>query len=329
MRILYGIQGTGNGHLSRSTKVIWNLKKIGIDVDILVSGNQHQIELPYKIDFNLKGFSFKHHDDGGIDRFGTFLNSNLLTFLKDIKLNVKNYDAIISDFDPISAWAAKMQGVKSYGISNQYSFLSKKLPRIKQKSWIDELIIKNFAPVDVPFGLSYQRFDDFIYHPIIREDIIKNTVTNFDHYVVYLPNLKITDILKELIKHSKYKFIVFCNDVQKTHKFKNCKIKPINKDLFLDSFLSCQGVICSAGFQTTSESIYCKKKLLVIPIKGQYEQLCNTEILKKIGIEIGDLNSIGGFLLSNKSTIKVNWEDPTKQIVNYVSSNTKSSLNRF
>jgi uncharacterized protein (TIGR00661 family) len=136
MRILYGIQGTGNGHLSRSTKVIWNLKKIGIDVDILVSGNQHQIELPYKIDFNLKGFSFKHHDDGGIDRFGTFLNSNLLTFLKDIKLNVKNYDAIISDFDPISAWAAKMQDVKSYGISNQYSFLSKNLPRIKQKSWI-------------------------------------------------------------------------------------------------------------------------------------------------------------------------------------------------
>ena len=31
MRILYGIQGTGNGHLSRSSKIINKLKKLGCD----------------------------------------------------------------------------------------------------------------------------------------------------------------------------------------------------------------------------------------------------------------------------------------------------------
>ena len=37
MKILYAIQGTGNGHLSRAIDVIPALKKIG-QVDVLVSG---------------------------------------------------------------------------------------------------------------------------------------------------------------------------------------------------------------------------------------------------------------------------------------------------
>ena len=40
MKILYAIQGTGNGHLSRARDIIPILQKKG-DVDILVSGTQH------------------------------------------------------------------------------------------------------------------------------------------------------------------------------------------------------------------------------------------------------------------------------------------------
>ena len=37
MKILYAIQGTGNGHLSRAIDVIPDLKKI-VKVDVFVSG---------------------------------------------------------------------------------------------------------------------------------------------------------------------------------------------------------------------------------------------------------------------------------------------------
>ncbi len=41
MKILYGIQCTGNGHLTRSLKVISRLKKLGHNVDILLSGKDY------------------------------------------------------------------------------------------------------------------------------------------------------------------------------------------------------------------------------------------------------------------------------------------------
>jgi len=54
MKILYAIQGTGNGHISRAKDVIPILKQKG-EVDILISGNQAEVKLPYKIDYKLHG----------------------------------------------------------------------------------------------------------------------------------------------------------------------------------------------------------------------------------------------------------------------------------
>jgi predicted glycosyltransferase len=46
------------------------------------------------------------------------------------------------------------------------------------------------------------------------------------------------------------------------------------------------GVLCGAGFQTPSEVLYLKKKLLAVPMKGQYEQQCNAAALKLLGIPV-------------------------------------------
>ena len=43
------------------------------------------------------------------------------------------------------------------------------------------------------------------------------------------------------------------------------------------------GIVSSTGFETTSEALYLGKKLLTIPIKNQYEQLCNAVALEKLG----------------------------------------------
>ncbi|MGL5401221.1 MAG: glycosyltransferase family protein, partial [Plesiomonas shigelloides] len=38
MKLLYGIQGTGNGHLSRARELVPALRAQGIRVDVLCSG---------------------------------------------------------------------------------------------------------------------------------------------------------------------------------------------------------------------------------------------------------------------------------------------------
>ena len=47
---------------------------------------------------------------------------------------------------------------------------------------------------------------------------------------------------------------------------------------------SAHGVLCGAGFETPAEALYLKKKLLVVPMKNQYEQHFNAASLKQIGV---------------------------------------------
>ena len=48
--------------------------------------------------------------------------------------------------------------------------------------------------------------------------------------------------------------------------------------------INCTGILCGAGFETPAEALFLKKKLMVIPMKGQYEQQCNAAGLEKLGI---------------------------------------------
>lgn len=58
MKVLYAIQGTGNGHLSKARDIVPALQKRNIELDILVSGTQADISIPYPIKYQLNGWSF-------------------------------------------------------------------------------------------------------------------------------------------------------------------------------------------------------------------------------------------------------------------------------
>ena len=62
MKILYGIQGTGNGHLSRAEEIVPVLKSMA-DVDVLISGNQSQIQSSFDIQYKKNGLSFLSSKD--------------------------------------------------------------------------------------------------------------------------------------------------------------------------------------------------------------------------------------------------------------------------
>ena len=66
MKILYAIQGTGNGHLSRSMEIVPLLKQMA-EVDVLVSGTQGDLELPFPVKYKLNGFGFIFGKSGGVD----------------------------------------------------------------------------------------------------------------------------------------------------------------------------------------------------------------------------------------------------------------------
>jgi len=319
MKILYGIQSTGNGHISRSSKIIDHLIKNGCDVDVLMSGNNSQVNFTSPVKYQMSGFTLFYTNEGNIDYWKTFYNLNFLQFLKDIKLDVTSYDIIISDFEPITSWAAKLRGKECIGISNQCSFLSDKTPRPNERRILGEFLLKNMSPVTKPIGLHFDKYDDFIHTPIIKEILLNVEPINKGHYCVYLPTHSLENIVNKFSEKRDIKFEIFSN-VKRDINHGNCSIKRIQKDSFDVSLRDSHGVITAAGFQTPSEALFLGKKLMVIPNRGQYEQECNAESLKRLGVHTGGLNDIDKFLVS-ENIVKVDWKDPTKQIVDAILSN--------
>src|SRR5690606_26405974 len=52
----------------------------------------------------------------------------------------------------------------------------------------------------------------------------------------------------------------------------------------ISSMASSAGVLCGAGFETPAEALFLRKKLLVVPMKNQYEQHPNAAASAEMGV---------------------------------------------
>ena len=93
-------------------------------------------------------------------------------------------------------------------------------------------------------------------------------------------------IEKIFTKLNRFNFHIFSKEVKEKVLHKNLTLQPINSNVFSISMANSLGVICGAGFETPAEAIYLKKKLLVIPMKNQFEQKCNAFALKELGYKV-------------------------------------------
>ena len=137
-------------------------------------------------------------------------------------------------------------------------------------------------------------------------------------------------IIKVLSALKNVQWEVFSKHSTKEYKEKNIHIRPINNDDFIESLVNCKGILCGAGFETPAEALYLKKKLLTIPMKGQYEQQCNAAALKKMGVPVikslkqKHISTIQAWLDSDQ-LIPVNYPDVTEKIIDMVLKNHGSA----
>jgi len=286
MKILYGIQGTGHGHISRARELLPELSKKA-SVDVILSGYNSSLDPGYSIRFRKPGISLSYDSEGGVSVIDTFRNIHPIQFINDVRsIPLDEYDLIISDYEPISAWSASRGDVPCVALSHQASFLSSHAPRPTQKSLFAEAALQYFAPAKYKIGFHFERYDKFIEPPIIRSEIKELKTNNKHHIIVYLPAYHhevIRNIFAPFTQVDWHIFSPFCSrEIQN----KNIWIRPVGHQEFLESFASSQGVICNAGFEMCAESMYLQKKLLAIPIRNQYEQQCNAEALKQLGVLI-------------------------------------------
>ncbi len=334
MKILYGIQGTGNGHISKAETIYPILKKYA-DVDILISASNYSLKPSFPVKYKKKGISFSV-TRGQINYWLTLKNLDLKTFLIDINsISFDKYDLVVSDFEPITSWGAKKYGIKSLQISHQAAFNSMKSPRPFIINPFAELIIKYFAPTNEYIGLHFKKYSDNISNPIIKKSILNLKTTDESHITIYLPfedDETLIDIFSKIQNHT---FHVFKPNIVKEYSNKNIIFKPISTQKFDKSLASCHGVICNAGFETPSEALFLGKRLIVVPVKKQYEQECNAVALKKIGITVikklnrKSLDLINEWLMMKpiKMTFKSNFEDYLVRKISKIVNKVNCKLN--
>lgn len=284
MKILFGIQGTGNGHISRSTQVIDCLNRRGAAVDVCLSGcgkdkvYDRRVFRPMN---HFKGFTFRFHD-GKINVPDTVRQLPVLEFAKDVlTLDTRSYDLVVTDFEPVTAMAARVSRVPSIGIGHQYAFLYD-IPIIKTHP-ADRLIMNYFAPADHPLGFHWHHFNQPIVPPVIPSHVRPMGKIDPQLILVYLPfetRERIRDLVSGL---PDFKFSVYGGDNRnRLEADGNILWHPFSKTTFFQDLALCSGVICNAGFELPSEALFLGKKLLVKPLKGQFEQGSNALALERL-----------------------------------------------
>lgn len=281
MKILYGIQGTGNGHITRARALVPELRKAGIDMDFIFSGRPRQDFFDMDTFGNdyrcFSGLSLMT-ENGRLNTLKTLKENHFRQFIRDVNnLDLDVYDVVLSDFEPVTAWAAKLQGKTSIGISHQCAFLHN-VPKIKGYP-AAKTLMKIFAPTQVSIGLHWHHFDQAILPPLIEPHHRKPVIA--DKIVVYMGFEEITDIVAFLKPHEQYRFVIYAK-VPAIQTLGNMTIKPLSTEFHRD-LEDASGVISNAGFELASECLYLGKKLLVKPLLGQYEQLSNALALQTLG----------------------------------------------
>jgi uncharacterized protein (TIGR00661 family) len=309
VKILYAIQGTGNGHIARAEEIAPLLNNFG-KVDLFVSGSQADIKLPFPVKYKSTGLSFFFGKKGGIDFLKTFKNNSSKRVMREIKeFPVEKYDLVINDFEAITAWACHKRDVPCIALSHQFALLSPRSPRPKHFDPVGTWFLNNYAPVKDGVGFHFASYDENIFTPVIRERIRRMKPTDDGHYTVYLPAYDDKKLVKLLLRFPAIKWQLFSKHTNKPYHIGKLSVYPVNNEAFSISMASAHGVFCGAGFETPAEALYLKKKLLVVPMKNQYEQHFNAASLKQMGVpSIKKVNKknlikIGDWI---ESTTKVN-----------------------
>ena len=286
MKIFYAIQATGNGHISRATQLYPYLQKFG-EVDFMVSGINASLNVDLPVKFKSNGCSLHYSKCGGLNYWDIVKNIRPNQIYKDAKsLPLKNYDIVINDFDSITSLSCKLQKVHSMQFGHQASFISQATPRPEKKSLMGEMILKHYAPSTKNIGLHFEKYDSFIYPPVIKDEIVNAEPKNLKHISVYLPSFQKDCLEKAFNRLKDVQFHWFLHDVKFEHTIGNVTYFPVNQDYFNRSLIDCEGIITGGGFETPSEALFLGKKILSIPIRDHYEQECNAAALKKMGVPV-------------------------------------------
>lgn len=282
--VLYGVQGTGNGHISRARLMAVEFNRLGVNVEYLFSGRPQNSYFDMD-DFTQPrfgtGLSFVT-SQGRIHKLKTLKNNQPIRYAREVSaLRTDRHDLVISDFEPTVAWAAQLRKTPTLAIGHQYA-LDAAAPR-PQGELFAKWVLRNFAPAEHSIGFHWHPYSRLTLPPMI--DTSLTPIRNSQSFtLVYLPfeDQKETVALLQQIRGEH--FVMYSPDASSETQSRNVSIYPLSKHGFRHHLQRCNRVICNTGFELIAEALHLGVPVLTRPLGGQFEQQANAMALKELGL---------------------------------------------
>ncbi len=333
-RIIYAVAGEGFGHSSRSHLIGQRLIEAGHDV-IFAGSNKSLFYLKEHFGDRVKeifGLSFDYKN-GRIHPLKT-IKKNILGLPTGDKINRKLFrgffekfepDLIVSDFEPFSAWWALRNNVPFFSIDHQHMLTHCRLefPKGCDVSRITAYVITRCYYASATsyiiinfFKAPVKRRSAVIAPPVVRPDVLSLKAHSGEYVVLYTTTGTNEGQLKELLGgFGSQKFHIY--GFNKYAEEGNCIFKKRSTEDFLADVAGSRGVAATAGFSLISECMYLKKKMLLLPLAGQYEQFINAHYVQLLGLGLSrnelDEKSLSEFLSETEKPMpddeRILWPD--------------------
>ncbi|MBN1278821.1 MAG: hypothetical protein K9I59_00395 [Chlorobium sp.] len=284
MRILFGVQGTGNGHISRSRELVRKLREDGHEIEVIISGRKaeelKEIEVfePCRV---MKGLTLVTYK-GRMNYMETMFQLDLVRLMSDVfTLDTNGIDLIITDFEPITATAARIRNIPSMGFGHQYAFRFD-IP-LARGSIFEKYTLLNFAPARYNAGLHWSHFNQPIFPPVIPQTLYSKQEAAIvpGKILVYLPFEEVEDVAAFIQPFNEYDFFIY-GKVRADLDDGHLHFRGYSREGFLQDLMECNGVVCNAGFELPGEALHLGKKLLLRPLDGQIEQESNALAMEEL-----------------------------------------------
>lgn len=298
MKILYGVNSNGQGHINRARVFINELQKDGHDVHVLFSGKQppeYAYEIAPTAFYKLGPIDvYKDHKvdlsktlQVNLGRLGKLTRNrrDLLELAEQ-----EDYEVIFTDFEPTASVVGRILNKVVINIDHQHSAFHPANEEAPAKNSL-KMNLKFAMRIMLPyyshsFSLDFvpeiSTVEDMTLFPLIwKPEFDRYKMKLGEHVLVYLARYNKDKMIKELTKIKDTTFKVYGFNYDDT--INNVEMKKTEREGFIRDLTSAKFIITNGGFSLGWECCLANKLIWMIPHANNYEQLTNAYRLQKLG----------------------------------------------
>lgn len=284
MRILYGANSQGQGHLSKAAVLIPLLEQRGHEVRLITSGPAPASGYQFRWHRHLTGLPYIV-EQGCTDYGKTFRSwlrhlPEFMASLNRVRKLVQTYqpDLILSDFEPITASPLIGPHCEVIAVSRQVTLFDRSVP-LPETQHLERKLTRSAIRLftcgaDRLYGYHYEPTSFRCVPPVVRPEVLRARPEQGDHILVYCHFEEAETLIQwaaarcQLVRA--YGFPKMPRGTQGWVDF-----RPSSREGMLHDLRTAKAVITNAGLTTPVEAFLLGKPVLVVPIASQWEQVVN------------------------------------------------------